>query len=121
MSMIPRVLGDEAAEFARHFGCRPEGNVEPYEDPHEEFTRKNILFRAVEPAPAFAEARAKLPGSGPQDPKLVEAAIESNVRQVMKEIRERSPLLRESIESGRVGLVGGVYHLDSGRVVFLER
>lgn len=59
---LEAVLGDEAAEFARHFGCRPEGNVEPYEDPHEEFTRKNILFRAVEPAPAFAEARAKLMG-----------------------------------------------------------
>ena len=50
----------EDAEFARHFGCRPEGNVEPHEDPHEEFTRKNILFRAVEPAPAFVETREKL-------------------------------------------------------------
>ncbi|MBI2688515.1 MAG: thioredoxin domain-containing protein [Acidobacteria bacterium] len=60
---IEAVLGpDEAKEFGRYFGCRPEGNVEPHEDPHEEFTRKNILFRAEEPAPAFAEARAKLLG-----------------------------------------------------------
>jgi hypothetical protein len=59
---LEAVLGPEAAEFGRHFGCRPEGNVEPHEDPHEEFTRKNILFRAVEPAPAYEEARAKLMG-----------------------------------------------------------
>ncbi|MFN0107106.1 MAG: thioredoxin domain-containing protein [Bryobacteraceae bacterium] len=58
---LETVLGPaDAAEFGRYFGCRPEGNVEPHEDPHEEFTRKNILFRAVEPAPDFAEARAKL-------------------------------------------------------------
>jgi uncharacterized protein YyaL (SSP411 family) len=58
---LEAVLGPaEAAEFAKYFGCRPEGNVEPHEDPHEEFTRKNILFRAIEPAPAFTEARAKL-------------------------------------------------------------
>jgi uncharacterized protein len=58
---LEAVLGEtEAAEFAKYFGCRPEGNVEPHEDPHEEFTRKNILFRAIEPAPAFTDARAKL-------------------------------------------------------------
>jgi len=60
---IEAVLGaDEAAKFAKAYGCRPEGNVEPYEDPHEEFTRKNILFRAEEPMPDLAEARAKLLG-----------------------------------------------------------
>jgi len=55
---IDAVLGE--SEFGNYFGCRPEGNVEPHEDPHEEFTRKNILFRAIEPAPAFAEERTKL-------------------------------------------------------------
>mgnify|MGYP000340491118 CR=1 FL=1 len=58
---LEAVLGETgAAEFGKYFGCRAEGNVEPNEDPHEEFTRKNILFRANEPAPAFTEARAKL-------------------------------------------------------------
>jgi uncharacterized protein YyaL (SSP411 family) len=57
---LETVLGGEAASFAECFGCRPEGNVSPHEDPHEEFTGKNILFRAVEPMPPFAEARAKL-------------------------------------------------------------
>jgi len=55
---IDAVLGE--SEFGKYFGARPEGNVEPHEDPHEEFTRKNILFRAIEPAPAFEEERAKL-------------------------------------------------------------
>ncbi|MBL8235940.1 MAG: thioredoxin domain-containing protein [Bryobacterales bacterium] len=61
MRELEAVLGaEEAATFSRHFGCLPDGNVEPHEDPHHEFTRKNILFGAVEPAPPFAEARAKL-------------------------------------------------------------
>ena len=55
---IEAVLG--TSEFGKYFGCRAEGNVEPHEDPHHEFPRKNILFRAVEPAPAFTEERQKL-------------------------------------------------------------
>lgn len=35
-----------------------------------------------------------------------------------KQIRERSPLLREQIERGEVLLVSAVYDVDSGRVIF---
>lgn len=60
---VVAVLGEaEAAAFGEYYGCRPEGNVEPHEDPHEEFTRKNILFRAGDGEPRFAEASAKLLG-----------------------------------------------------------
>jgi hypothetical protein len=40
-----------AAAFARHFGCRDNGNVES--DPHDEFTGRNILYQAE---PSFADA-----------------------------------------------------------------
>ncbi len=56
---LEAVLGDETAAFARAYGCREEGNVEAYEDPHKEFVRKNILFRVEG---GFDSAREKLLG-----------------------------------------------------------
>lgn len=52
--------------------------------------------------------------------KFVEMVTEENVRQAMTQIREDSPILRELIDSGKVAVVGGIYHLDSGRVEFLN-
>lgn len=46
---LEAVLGELGAqEAAAAYGLVPEGNVSPHEDPHEEFTRKNILYRAGE-------------------------------------------------------------------------
>ena len=36
----------------------------------------------------------------------------------MKEIRDGSPLLKDMIDSGKVGLAGGMYDLTTGRVTF---
>jgi uncharacterized protein YyaL (SSP411 family) len=66
---VIELLGEERAQrFARRYGMEPEGNVE--NDPHHEFTGKNILFQAHAPEdPAVLaesesilfEARAKRP------------------------------------------------------------
>jgi uncharacterized protein YyaL (SSP411 family) len=63
---VTGLLGDERArQFARRYGMEPDGNVA--NDPHHEFTGRNILFRAHsgdEDAEADAilfEARAKRP------------------------------------------------------------
>ncbi len=50
--------GDQAETFARAFGVEHEGNVR--DDPHGEFTGRNILYRAQPEAAGFAEAREKL-------------------------------------------------------------
>lgn len=58
---ILAVLGPETApEFSRHFGVLPEGNVAAHEDPHNEFPRKNILYRATEDAPPYEAERKAL-------------------------------------------------------------
>jgi carbonic anhydrase len=49
---------------------------------------------------------------------LVDAVAEANVRLVMKQIRERSPVLREMLEQGKINLVGGMYDLTTGEVHF---
>ncbi|HEX7315219.1 MAG TPA: carbonic anhydrase family protein [Pyrinomonadaceae bacterium] len=55
------------------------------------------------------------------DGKLVEAVAEANVLLVMRQIRERSPIIRDLIEEERVGLVGGMYNLATGKVKFYEK
>lgn len=70
--------------------------------------------------PSMAEVKAKLPGVAATDGKFIEEVAESNVHHVTQQIREQSPVLRELIDSGKVGIVGGIYDLDSGKVQFFN-
>jgi carbonic anhydrase len=38
----------------------------------------------------------------------------------MKDIRERSPIMKELEDAGTLKIVGGVYDMDTGRVNFIE-
>ncbi len=70
--------------------------------------------------PCVAEAKAKMPGAAATDGKFIEEVAELNVHHVLQQIREQSPALRELIDSGKLGLVGGLYDLDSGKVEFFK-
>jgi carbonic anhydrase len=52
---------------------------------------------------------------------FVDKVAEANVRLVMKEIPERSPILKEMIDSGQIGLVGGMYDISTGKVTFFKQ
>lgn len=69
--------------------------------------------------PAVAAARAKQPNLAPSEGAFVESATELNVREAMRQIRERSPVLRELLDAGKIRLVGGIHDLATGRVRFL--
>ena len=51
---------------------------------------------------------------------FVDAVSEANVRLVMHQIHDRSPVLREMLDHGEIGLVGGMYDLETGKVQFFE-
>ena len=70
--------------------------------------------------PSVAEAKQKLPGVAATDGKFIEEVAELNVHHVLQQIREQSSVLRELIDSGQVGLVGGIYDLNSGKVQFFN-
>lgn len=56
---IEGVLDEAAAgAFCRHYGVQPGGNVE--QDPHGEFTGRNILYETVDPDPALLPAKTTL-------------------------------------------------------------
>jgi carbonic anhydrase len=66
-------------------------------------------------------AIAQVDGGGEANSKnqdFVQKVAEANVRLAMREIRERSPVLREMIDQEKIGLVGGMYDLSTGQVQF---
>lgn len=80
------------------------------------------LLKKIRPA-----VESTLAGGWPEGApkgKLVEAVAKANVLLAMRQILERSPVIREmlesKIESERIGLVGGMYSLATGRVTFYE-
>jgi carbonic anhydrase len=50
---------------------------------------------------------------------LLEAAITQNVRDNVAALAERSDIIRDAAQTGKLRIVGGVYHLATGRVEFL--
>jgi len=66
--------------------------------------------------PAVEAARC----TDPHSDQCVDSVAEANVRQSLKEIRERSPDLAHYLDEGKIALVGGVYDVSTGRVRWLE-
>jgi carbonic anhydrase len=62
--------------------------------------------------PAISEAVTADSGPGAS----LRAAEEANVRYVIDRARDRSPIIREAVENGRLAVVGAYYDLDDGSV-----
>lgn len=50
-----------------------------------------------------------------------EIVAQANVLESMNEILEKSPILRAMYEEGKIGLVGGMYNIENGRVSFVRK
>jgi len=61
-------------------------------------------------------------GGGPLTPDaFVEQVAVENTRHQMRAVLERSPILEHLFREGRIGLVGGVYAVETGAVTFFEQ
>ena len=72
------------------------------------------LLAKIRPAVAAADCHSSKDGA------CVTKVAEMNVRQSMKEIRERSPYLKKDLDEGKVKLVGAMYDVATGKVTFLN-
>ncbi|MFN8065700.1 MAG: carbonic anhydrase [Vicinamibacterales bacterium] len=52
---------------------------------------------------------------------MLNAAIDHNVRDVAKGLRERSEILKASVDTGKLRIVGARYDLDSGEVTLVPQ
>jgi carbonic anhydrase len=81
-----------------------------------ELGKLTVLLDRIKPA------IAQVPDDGqPRTTKndaFVQKVAEANVRLVMKQIREQSPILRGMLDAGQIGLTGGMYDLGTGEVHF---
>jgi len=55
-----------------------------------------------------------------ENPQYVEAVCHENVILTMQQIREKSPILKQLEEEGKIMIVGGVYDMETGRVDFIK-
>lgn len=55
-----------------------------------------------------------------QNPDFVEAVAHMNVELTMVEILEKSPVLKEMYDNNEIGLVGGMYNVETGEVEFIN-
>jgi carbonic anhydrase len=103
-----KLAGVKLVVVMGHTGCGAvKGAIED-----EKLGNLTALLAKIKPAVAASghgEAKEKA---------YVTKVVEANVRQSMKEIREKSPVLKELFDSGAVGLVGAVYDIETGKVTF---
>jgi carbonic anhydrase len=71
--------------------------------------------------PSIAETPMSIMPRNSTNPKFVDAVAEANVRYQMRQIREKSPILKEMIDKNEVILVGGMYDISTGEVKFLDK
>ncbi len=51
--------------------------------------------------------------------KFVQAVTDKNVLLTVERIRERSPILRDMVDKGQIGLAGAMYDVHNGKVTFM--
>jgi carbonic anhydrase len=71
--------------------------------------------------PAVAKVPAEVSPRTSKNLEFVDKVAEANVRLVMQQIRERSPILRQMLDQHQIGLVGGLYDLSTGEVHFFDK
>ncbi|MFA5584162.1 MAG: carbonic anhydrase family protein [Bacteriovoracaceae bacterium] len=51
---------------------------------------------------------------------FVNKIVHQNVQHALQEIKERSPVLNELVDEGKIKIVGAIYDIETGEVRFLE-
>jgi len=54
------------------------------------------------------------------NPKFIDAIAADNVRNVVRQIPQESPIIAELIKEGKVKVIGAMYHLSTGRVTLVS-
>lgn len=83
---------------------------------HVEMGRLTALLNKIRPA-VDDEKTVTLNRNSKND-EFVEKVATINVKRTVKAIMERSPILKELIENGEIGIVGGTHDISTGLVTF---
>ncbi len=76
----------------------------------------NLTATLAKIRPAVAAVKDDGTPRNSKNAAFVEKVAEANVRLTVQQIRERSPVLKEMLDAGQIGIVGGMYDLATGKV-----
>ena len=85
---------------------------------HVEMGNLTALLSKIRPAVDDETSITENRNSG--NGEFVEKVATINVKRTVKSIMERSPILKELIESGQIGIVGGTHDISTGHVTFFS-
>ena len=71
--------------------------------------------------PAVNDENTVVDNRNSSNPEFVEKVADINVHKAMTDIVEKSPIIKELIESGQCGIVGGMYDISNGKVTFYDQ
>ena len=85
---------------------------------HVEMGNLTALLSKIQPAVYDEKSVTEDRNSGNDD--FVEKVASINVKRTVHAIMERSPILKEMIEAGSIGIVGGTHDISTGEVNFYD-
>ena len=114
MEFACKVAGSKVIIVLGHTKC---GAVKGACD-HVEMGNLTVLLSKLQPA-VEAETQT-VENRTSSNPGFVDHVAEINVRKTVADILERSPILKQMIESGAVGIAGAMYNVETGMVNFYD-
>ncbi len=114
MEFATKVAGSKIIVVLGHTKC---GAVKGACD-HVEMGNLTALLSKIQPA-VFDE-KTEHENRSSSNSEFVEKVAVINVKRTIQAIIERSPILKEMIEKGEIGIVGGTHDITNGEVVFFE-
>jgi carbonic anhydrase len=85
---------------------------------HVEMGNLTALLSKVQPA--VYDEKTEQTTRNSSNSEFVEKVAVINVKRTVQAIMERSPILKDMIESGQIGIVGGSYDVANGQVTFFD-
>jgi carbonic anhydrase len=109
-----KVAGSKIIVVLGHSKC---GAIKGAYD-HVEMGNLTALLSKIRPAVDDEETITQNRNSS--NAEFVEKVSIINVKRTVKSILERSPILKEMIENGEIGIVGGTHDLTTGQVTYFD-
>jgi carbonic anhydrase len=114
MEFACKVAGSKVIVVLGHTKC---GAVKGACD-HVEMGNLTALLSKIQPA--VYDEKTETENRSSSNPEFVEKVATINVKRTVHAIMERSPILKEMIQNGEIGIVGGTHNLNDGEVVFYD-
>jgi len=114
MEFACKVAGSKVIVVLGHTKC---GAIKGACD-HIEMGNLTALLSKIQPA--IYDEKTETENRSSKNAEFVEKVATINVKRTVEGIMQRSPILKEMIEKGEIGIVGGIHDIATGEVTFFE-